>query len=345
MKWWNLNRAKPGLLRRCVYVDLGTENTLIHVQGLGLVLNEPSYVAYRTSGHGREIIALGTSAKKMLGRAPENIQIIRPLRDGVIADFDATIGMLKKFVEKAGSAGVLGGQMVISIPCKVNEFERRAVSEVGRLIGMRTTSIVEEAVLAAIGADLPITAPVGSMIVDIGGGTTEIAILSLGGIAYSETLRVGGNEMDSRIIEHFKSHFNFLIGESTAEMLKKQYGYVGPDCDEVIDVKGLDLIASLPKIIYVSKTEIKKAIEPVVKLIVEKIQRALSELPPELSADLFAQGIYLAGGVAQLRGLAERIQTDAKVKVAIAKDPLTAIARGGAKVLDSPALLRTVLQN
>lgn len=347
MKWLNIKWRSANLLnRRDIYVDLGTENTLIYIQGKGMVLNEPSFVSFRIQENGRRAIAFGTESKRMLGRAPDNIEIVRPLKDGVIADFDAALAMLRKFIVTAtnSSLGLMMGRLVISLPCRASDFEKRAVTDVGRALGVKSTHLVDEPMLAAIGADLPVEAPVGSMVVDIGGGTTEIAVISLGGLAYANALRVGGHEMDQRIIEHFKAQFNFLIGEPTAEYLKVHYANALVDVNETMDVKGIDLNTSLPKFISVPQVEIKKAIEPSVRSIIAAIQTALAEIPPELSADLAEVGIYLAGGVAQITGFAERIARETGVQVVLSDDPLKSTGRGGAKVLDRPALLDLITQ-
>jgi rod shape-determining protein MreB and related proteins len=343
MNWLNIKWRRAGklLTRRDIYVDLGTENTLIYIQGKGLVLNEPSFVSYRTNEYGRTPIAYGAEAKRMMGKTPDNIEIVRPLKDGVIADFDAALHMLRKFINivNSTSKALMNGRLVISLPCKVSGFEKRAVMDVGRALGVKSTHLVDEPVLAALGADLPITAPVGSMVVDIGGGTTEIAVMTLGGLAYANALRVGGHEMDQRIVEHFKSQFNFLIGEPTAEYLKVHYAHAILDVPEMMDVKGLDLTSNLPKILNVKQEEIRKAIEPALRSIVSAIQTALREIDPELSADLGDKGIHMAGGVAQIPGFADRIAKETGVKVILSDEPLTSIARGGAKVLESPQLL------
>jgi rod shape-determining protein MreB len=341
------NRARAWFSRRDLYVDLGTENTLIYLQGKGLVLNEPSFVSYRISDHGREAIAFGSEAKRMYGRTPDNIEIVRPLKDGVIADFDATLLMLREFLDQAFkySDSIFYGRLVISLPCRVNAYEQRAVKDVGRALRIKQTILVDEPVLAAIGADMPITAPTGSMIVDIGGGTTEIAVISMGGLAHAHTLRVGGHEMDQRIIEHFRTQFNFSIGELTAEYLKVHYANVNLDIQEFMAVKGMDLSSGLPKTIDVPQMEIGKAIEPSIRSIIDAIQNVLAVVPPELSSDLGTCGIIIAGGVGQISGLCERVGRETGIDVSLASDPLRSTGRGGAQLLDSPKLLNLLLAN
>jgi rod shape-determining protein MreB len=324
-----------GLVSRDVGIDLGTANTLVHVRGRGIVISEPSVVA-KDSRTGA-VLAIGAEAKRMVGRTPASIIAIRPLRDGVISDFDITEQMLRYFIQKvhSGMALLPRPRVIIGIPSGVTEVEKRAVQDAALSAGARWARLVEEPMAAAIGAGLPVNEPSGSMIVDIGGGTTEVAVTSLGGIVVSRSIRIGGDEMDENIVAYARREFNLLMGERTAEDIKIAIGSAYPLDEEVTTFfRGRDLLTGLPRSIEVTSAQIREALDPSVEQIVDAIKDTIEETPPELVADVMDQGIYLAGGGALLRGLDTRVAEATQMVVHVAEDPLTCVARGAGKILE-----------
>ena len=326
-------------------IDLGTANTLIYVKGEGIVCNEPSVVAVRTDVRGgRRILAIGAEAKKMLGRTPGSIVAIRPLKDGVIADFEITESMLRHFIQKTHNRRYLvRPRIVICAPSGISGVEKRALREAAEAAGAREVYLIEEPMAAAIGAGLPITEPSGNMIVDIGGGTTEVAVISLAGVVFFRSVRVAGDRMDEAIIQHIKRKYNVLIGERTAELIKITLGSAYPDNKiQTMEIKGRDLVASVPKIVEISDEEIREALMEPVRQIVESVRIALERTPPELASDIVEKGIVLAGGGALLRNLDVLLREETGLPVTIAADPLTAVVMGAGKALDELSLLRDV---
>ncbi|MGC8596208.1 MAG: rod shape-determining protein [Candidatus Kryptoniota bacterium] len=322
-----------GLLSNDLAIDLGTANTLIWMRGKGVVLREPSIVAFDKNT--KRIVAIGHEAREMLGRTHRDIQVIRPMRDGVIADFEIAEGMLRSFI-KAVHAGVLPSRrIVISVPSGVTEVEKRAVRDAAEHAGAKEVHLIAEPMAAAIGIGLDVDAPVGNMVIDIGGGTTEIAVIALSGIVNEESIRIAGDEMNNAIIQFFKKNHNILIGERTAEAIKCEVGSAMPLKEEItIQVKGRDLVAGIPKTTEVSSVEIREALNEPISAIVDAVKISLERTPPELSADILDRGIMLSGGGALLKGLDERIRMETNLPVHVAEDPLTAVARGVGKVLD-----------
>ena len=334
-----------GLFSNDLAIDLGTANTLIYAKGKGIVLSEPSVVAVQKDARGgKRVLAVGRDAKEMLGRTPGTIVAIRPMKDGVIADFEITEAMLRYFITRAHNRKTLvHPRIIICVPFGITEVEKRAVRESAESAGAREVYLIEEPMAAAIGAGLPITQPSGNMIVDIGGGTTEVAIISLAGIVYSNSVRVGGDKMDEAIIQHMKRKYNLLIGERTAEHIKVSIGMAYP-CDEILtmDVKGRDMVAGLPKTIEINSDEIRDALQEPINAILEGVRTSLEQTPPELSADIVDKGIVLAGGGALLKNLDILIREETGLPVVIAEDPLTAVVLGSGKALDQINLLREV---
>ncbi len=328
-----------GLFSLDVGIDLGTANTLVYVRGKGIVINEPSVVAIdkRT----KKPLAIGVDAKEMVGRTPSNIIAIRPLRDGVISEFEITEAMLRYFIKKVHEQTLIptpfyAPRVVIGIPSGVTEVEKRAVYDAARNARAREAQIIDEPVAAAIGVGLPITEPLGSMVIDIGGGTTEVAVFSLGGIVVSRSIRVAGDEMDEAIINYVRQKYNLLIGQRMAERAKITIGSAYPLPEEqTIALRGRNLITGLPESIEVSSVEIREALSDSVSVLVDAVRDTLDETPPELIADLMESGIALAGGGGLLQGLAERLSEETKMRVYIADDPLTCVARGAGQVLES----------
>ncbi len=323
-----------------VGIDLGTATTLVYLRGEGIVLCEPSVVAiYKNTG---TPMAVGEEAKQMLGKTPGSIVAIRPLKDGVIADFDITEEMLRYFIKKAHPRKIsVGPRIVIAVPSGITEVEKRAVKDSANRAGAREVIPVEEPIVAAIGVGLPIAEPQGNMIIDIGGGTTEIAVISLGGIVYSSSIRTGGDEMDSAIIEHMKKNYNLMVGERTAEEIKIKIGSAwATEKESSIEVRGRDLITGLPKFIKATSDEIRKALQNPVKEIVEAAKVTLERTPPELAADLIERGIVLCGGGSLLRGIDKLISEKTGLACFVADDPLTAVALGTGKILESPKFLK-----
>jgi len=325
-----------GLFSRDIGIDLGTANTLVHVKGRGIVISEPSVVAKDTRSG--QILAIGAEAKRMVGRTPANIIAVRPLKDGVISDFDITEAMLRYFIKNVHDKFALfpRPRVVIGIPSGVTEVEKRAVQEAAVNAGARWARLVEEPMAAAIGAGLPVQEPSGSMIVDIGGGTTEVAVTSLGGIVVARSIRIGGDEMDQDIVAYARREFNLLMGERTAEDIKIAIGSAYPLDEEVSTFfRGRDLLTGLPRSIEVTSAQIREAIDPSIQQIVDAVKDTMEETPPELVADVMDQGIYLAGGGALLKGLDTRIAEATQMAVHIAEDPLTCVVRGTGIVLEN----------
>jgi rod shape-determining protein MreB len=334
-----------GLFSNDLAIDLGTANTLIYVKGRGIVAHEPSVVAVQEDAHGgKRVLAVGKEAKEMLGRTPGNIVAIRPMRDGVIADFEITEAMLRYFISRAQTRRTLvKPRIIVCVPFGITEVEKRAVRESAESAGVREVYLIEEPMAAAIGAGLPITEPTGNMIVDIGGGTTEVAIISLAGIVFSQSIRVGGDKMDEAIIQHLKRKYNLLIGDRTAERVKIEIGSAYPT-EQVMtmEVKGRDLVAGLPKTLEINSDEIRDAMLEPINAIVEAVRISLERTPPELSADIVDKGIVLAGGGALLRNLDVLLRDETGLPVMIADDALAAVVLGSGRALDEIDLLRKV---
>ncbi|MEW5920068.1 MAG: rod shape-determining protein [Bacillota bacterium] len=330
------------LFSRDIGIDLGTANTLVYVRGKGIVLREPSVVAIRRDTGA--ILAVGEEAKKMIGRTPGNIVAIRPMKDGVIADFDVTQTMLRHFIAKAyRRRAIFLPQVVVCVPSGVTEVEKRAVLDATKQAGAKDAYLIEEPMAAAIGAGLPVEDPTGSMIVDIGGGTSEVAVISLGGIVSSRSIRVGGDEMDEAIINYIKKTYNLMIGERTAEEIKIRIGsaYRLDEAAEM-EIRGRDLVRGLPKLLNISSTEIQEALEEPVNDILETIKTTLERTPPELAADIMEKGIVMSGGGALLKGLDRLIAEETGMPVYIAEDPLDCVVLGAGKALTAIDLLRRV---
>ncbi len=332
-----------GLFSKDLGIDLGTANTLVFVRGRGVVISEPSVVAI--DKRSRRVLAIGDEAKRMVGRTPANIVAIRPLKDGVIADYEIVESMLKYFITKVHENFALlpRPRVVVGIPSGVTEVERRAVADAAVNAGAREAYLIEEPMAAAIGSDLPITEPSGSMIVDIGGGTTEVAVISLGGIVISKSIRVAGDEIDEMILHYARREHGLLIGERSAEQAKLDVGSANPLAEEKrIVLRGRDVVHGMPKSVEMTSTEIREAIEPPVAMIVEAVTTTIEETPPEVIADIMDQGITLAGGGALLSGLDTRISNETKMPVKIAEDPLTTVVRGTGRCLEDLDTLRRV---
>lgn len=326
-------------------IDLGTANTLVYLKGKGIILREPSVVAIQRDTS--SVLAVGDEAKQMIGRTPGNIVAIRPMKDGVIADFDITERMLRYFINKAVKKGVLfHPRVVVSIPSGVTEVEKRAVIDATLQAGAREAYLIEEPMAAAIGAGLPVHEPMGNMVVDIGGGTTEVAVISLGGIVTSRSVRVAGDELDESIVQYVKRTYNLMIGERTAEQIKMEIGSAYPqDQETTMDIRGRDLITGLPKTVNISDKEILTAISEPVASIVEAVKVTLERTPPELSADIMDRGIILAGGGSLLKGLDKLLKEETGMPVYLAEEPLNCVATGTGKVLEEINTLKRVLIN
>jgi rod shape-determining protein MreB len=336
MAWLNF-------LGRDIAVDLGTANTLVYVRGRGVVLNEPSVVAVNTETTG--ILAVGTEAKRMIGRTPSNIVVVRPLKDGVIADFDVTERMLRYFIQQVHRRRAFAKpRIVVAVPSGITSVEQRAVKEAGYQAGARRVYIVEEPMAAAIGSGMPVHEPTGNMIVDIGGGTTEVAVISLGGVVTSQSVRVGGDEIDQSIISYVKKEYSLMLGERTAEEIKMSIGSAFPLPDEPsAEIRGRDLVSGLPKTIVVSAEEIRRAIEEPVSDIIDAIKVTLDKCPPELAGDVMDRGIVLTGGGALLRNLDERLRHETGMPVLVADNPLHSVALGSGKCVEDFEALQQVL--
>ena len=318
---------------RDMAVDLGTANTLVYVRGRGIVLSEPSVVAIdqRTG----EVHAVGVEAKRMLGRTPGTIQAIRPLKDGVIADFDVTEQMLRHFIQKVHQHRFAHPRVVVCVPSGVTGVEKRAVEEATLSAGARQAYLIEEPMAAAIGAGLPVAEPTGNMIVDIGGGTTEVAVISLGGIVVSQSLRVGGDEMDEAIINYAKKEYKLLIGQQTAEELKLEIGSACPMAEELqAEIRGRDMVAGLPKTVVLTSEEIRQALEEPLSQIIDAVKETLDRTPPELASDIMDRGIMLAGGGSLLQGLDVRLREETQMPAHLAESPLTCVAVGSGRSLE-----------
>jgi rod shape-determining protein MreB and related proteins len=326
-------------------IDLGTANTLIYVKGRGIVANEPSVVAVQNNGRSaRKVVAVGTEAKNMFGRTPEGITAVRPMKDGVIADFEVTEEMLRYFIQQAHNRkGLVRPRVIVCVPYGITEVEKRAVRESAESAGAREVYLVVEPMAAAIGAGLPVTEACGSMIVDIGGGTTEVAVISLKGIVYSQSIRVGGDKMDEAIIHYVKRNFNLAIGERTAEQIKLSLGSaMSTGENRTIEITGRDLVEGLPKTVVISEEDVREALIEPIKQIVEVIRQVLERTPAELASDIVERGVTLAGGGALLRNLDRLLSEVTGLPVVLAEDPLTAVVMGSGKILDNPELLKEV---
>ncbi len=330
-------------LGRDMAVDLGTANTLVYVRGRGIVLNEPSVVALNTNNG--QIVAVGVEAKRMIGRTPGNIVAVRPLKDGVIADFDVTERMLRYFIQKVHRRTHLAKpRLVVAVPSGITGVEQSAVKEAGHQAGARRVYIIEEPMAAAIGAGLPIHEPTGNMVVDMGGGTTAVAVISLGGIVTSQSIRVGGDELDQAIITFGKKEYSLMLGERTAEEIKMAIGSAFPAEDEPhAEIRGRDLVSGLPKTVVISAAEVRKAIEEPVNLVVDAVKNTLDKCPPELAGDVMDRGIALTGGGALLRGLESRIREETGMPVQVADNPLDSVVLGTGKCVEDFETLRQVL--
>ncbi|MEY8763027.1 MULTISPECIES: rod shape-determining protein [Clostridium] len=325
-------------MTRDMGIDLGTANTLIYVKGKGIVLREPSVVAININSNVKKVMAIGNEAKDMIGRTPGNIVAVRPLKDGVIADFDVTHTMLRKFIEKVSpKSAFTSPRIFVCFPSGVTEVERRAIEEVTKHAGARDVLLMEEPMAAAIGAGLPVNEPTGSMIVDIGGGTTEVAIISLGGIVTSKSLRIAGDELDQAIISYIKKEYNLMIGERTAENIKIELGsaFEMDEEDKSMEIRGRDLISGLPKVINITESEVRESLKEPISAIIEAIKTTLEKTPPELASDIMDKGIMLAGGGAMLKGLDLLINQETHMPVHIAEAPLDCVALGAGKALDT----------
>ena len=342
---FNPLNALLGLFSLDIGIDLGTANTLVYIRNKGIVINEPSWVSIDKKT--KRVLAIGIEAKEMAGRTPANIVAIRPLRDGVISEFDITEAMLKYFIKKAHHHLLLTTprpRVVVGIPSGVTEVEKRAVKQATLSAGAREAFLIEEPMAAAIGAGLPVTEAVGSMVVDIGGGTTEVAVFSLGGIVVSKSMRIAGDEMDDEIVNYARQKYNLLVGPRTAERIKMTIGSAYPLKEEkTMALRGRNLVTGLPDSIEVSSIEIREALSGAVALIVESVRDTLDQTPPELIADLMEQGICLAGGGAQLQGMAERLSEETRMHCYVAEDSMTCVARGAGLVLEELDRLEKVL--
>lgn len=327
-----------------IAVDLGTANTLVYVKGEGIVLNEPSVVAVERGS--RRILGIGLEAKRMLGRTPEGIEAIRPLKDGVIADVDVTEMMLRHFLKQVTSKRIfrIKPTVVVGVPSGITELERRAVRSSAMSAGAKSVFMVDEPMAAAIGVGLPVETPTGNMVIDIGGGTTEIAVIALSGIVSDTSIRVGGDELDAAIVTFLRKNYNLLIGEPTAEAIKIQVGSAFDYGEEQeLEVKGRDLVSGIPKTVIVHSQEIRECIQEPIQAIVDAVRRALEITPPELAADIVDRGIMMTGGGALVRGLDKLLKHETNLPIHVDEDPLTCVVRGGGRILDDLTKYRTVL--
>ena len=338
-----------GWLSADMAIDLGTANTLVYVKGKGIVLNEPSVVAIEEYRGKKQVLAVGNDAKQMLGRTPGNIQAIRPLRDGVIADFEIAEEMIKHFIRKVHNRRTFASPLVlVCVPSGSTAVERRAIQESAEAAGARKVWLIEEPMAAAIGANLPVTEPTGSMVVDIGGGTTEVAVLSLGGIVYARSVRVGGDKMDSAIISYIRRNHNLLVGESSSERIKKEIGSAcPPESGEgrVIEIKGRDLMNGVPKEIVITERQVAESLSEPVSQIVEAVKVALEHTAPELAADIVDKGIVLTGGGALLANLDQVLRNATGLPVSIAEEPLACVVKGTGRALEDIGRLHTILSS
>lgn len=334
-----------GWLSNDLAIDLGTANTLVFIKGKGIVLREPSVVAVRQDVRTNKVLAVGKEAKMMLGRTPGNIQAIRPIKDGVIADFEVTEAMLRYFINKVHNRRTLvHPRIIVSVPSGITQVEKRAVKESAESAGAREVYLIDEPMAAAIGAGLPITEPTANMVVDIGGGTTEVAVISLAGVVYANSVRVAGDKMDEAILHYIKRQHNLAIGEHTAERIKTTIGNVMPEEPyERMEVKGRDLVSGVPKTLIITSEEIRQAITEQVDAIIEAVKMALELTPPELSADIVDQGIVLTGGGALLRNLDKRLKEETDLPIIIADDPLSSVVLGSGKALENIEVLEEIM--
>ncbi|MCA1985471.1 MAG: rod shape-determining protein [Desulfovibrio sp.] len=334
-----------GIFSNDLAIDLGTANTCVYVKGKGIVLREPSVVAVKEDSRGvKKVLAVGNEAKRMLGRTPGNIVAIRPMKDGVIANFEITEAMLRHFISKVhNSRRLVRPRIIICVPTGITQVEKRAVKESAESAGAREVYLIEEPMAAAIGANLPIEDPTSNMVVDIGGGTTEVAVISLSGIVYSRSVRVGGDKMDEAIMTHVKRKYNMLIGESTAESIKINIASAYPLEQEIeMEVKGRDLVSGIPQNIIITSEEIRKAISEQVDAIVQAVRIALEQTPPELAADIVDRGIMLTGGGALLKGLDQLLREETSLPITVVDDPLSTVVLGSGKALDNLDILKEV---
>ncbi|MGH8003749.1 MAG: rod shape-determining protein [Limisphaerales bacterium] len=331
------------LISNDIGIDLGTANTLVFVRGVGIVLNEPSVVAVDTST--KRVLAIGATAKEMVGRTPGEISAIRPLKDGVIADFEITERLLSDFIKRVvRHKYLMKPRIVISVPSGITEVEKRAVRDSAENAGAREVYLIQEPMAAAIGVGLPVDRPTGSMIIDIGGGTSEIAVIALNGIVNNTSIRIAGDELNEAIVLYLKKNYNLLIGELTAEEIKIKIGSAFPlEKEESMEIKGRDLVAGVPKTLKISSVQIREALSEPVNAIVEAVRQALERTPPELAADILDRGIILTGGGALIRGLDKRLRQETNLPVNVAEDPLTCVVRGTGKVLENMAQYSKVL--
>ena len=334
-----------GLFSNDLAIDLGTANTLVYVKGIGIVLNEPSVVAVRKDGVGaKKVLAVGQEAKMMFGRTPGDIVVIRPMEEGVIADFEITEAMLRHFIRKVHKRRrFLRPRIIICVPSGITQVEKRAVRESAESAEARKVYLIKEPMATAIGAGLPITEPIGNMVVDIGGGTTEVAVISLAGIVCSRSVRVAGDKMDEAILNHIKRNHNLLIGINTAEIIKINIGSAYPsEVSESVEVRGRDLVTGIPKVLTIGSDEIREAISDQVETIVETVHLALEQTPPELAADIVEKGIVLTGGGSLLKNLDVRLGEETRVSVTITEDPLSDVVIGSGKTLDNLSILKKI---
>ena len=334
-----------GVFSNDLAIDLGTANTCVYLKGKGLVLREPSVVAVKKDNRGNKVVlAVGHDAKRMLGRVPGNIEAIRPMKDGVIADFEVTEAMLRHFIAKAlKSRRLVRPRIMVCVPTGITQVEKRAVRESAESAGAREVYLIEEPMAAAIGADLPIQEPISNMVVDIGGGTTEVAVISLSGIVYSRSVRVGGDKMDEAIMTHVKRKYNMLIGETSAENIKINIASAYPlDPEQQMDVKGRDLVTGIPQNVTITSEEVRKAISEQVDSIVQAVRYALEQTPPELAADIVDRGIVLTGGGALRKGLDQLLREETSLPITVVDDPLSTVVLGTGKALDNINILKDV---
>jgi len=336
LKWFNV-------FSNDLAIDLGTANTLVYLKGKGVVLAEPSVVAVRKDGKAGKVLAVGREAKEMLGKTPGNIVAIRPMKEGVIADFEITQSMLKHFIKKVLKRTFIKPRIIVAVPSGITQVEKKAVAEAAEQAGASEVYLIEEPMAAAIGAGLPVTEPTANMVVDIGGGTTEVAVISLAGIVYSRSVRVGGDKMDEAILHYIRKKYNLLIGERTAELIKQEVGTAYPsDQVDTLEVKGRDTVTGIPKVVAIDSEEVRKALIEQIDAIVETVRMALEQTPPELAADIVDRGIVLTGGGAKLRRLDVLLREETGLPIVIADDPLVTVAVGSGRAIESLDVLKLI---